>query len=235
MKNEQYQAAVDSYSAAIRLNPGEARYWQLRGRLRYALWLRTPPVVENDHYLYNAWQDIDRANLLDPTDTENLRYQEVLTGAIIDLVGEEAWNRYLERYRADETIEMVPADFGCAFNTRFIADVTIPDDTILSPGESFEKIWRIRNSGTCPWEPGTLWQFVAGDRMDAPAVVPLPPAVRGDEVDVAVTFTAPEVGGTYRSDWALAPPDGPPLDKSYYVQIVVPEGQWELGGDSIQG
>jgi hypothetical protein len=33
----------------------------------------------------------------------------------------------------------------------FVTDVTIPDDTVLDPGESFTKTWRLKNSGTCSW------------------------------------------------------------------------------------
>ena len=35
--------------------------------------------------------------------------------------------------------------------STFVADVTVPDGTIMPPFFEFEKIWRIRNSGTVPW------------------------------------------------------------------------------------
>lgn len=33
----------------------------------------------------------------------------------------------------------------------FVADVTVPDGTVMPPYFEFEKIWRVRNSGTVPW------------------------------------------------------------------------------------
>ena len=33
----------------------------------------------------------------------------------------------------------------------FNADVTTPDHAVVSPGESFRKIWEIQNLGTRPW------------------------------------------------------------------------------------
>ena len=38
------------------------------------------------------------------------------------------------------------------------AGETIPDGTIMSPGQVFTKTWKITNSGTCPWN--TSWKLV---------------------------------------------------------------------------
>ena len=39
-------------------------------------------------------------------------------------------------------------------NNVFEGDVTIPDGTVLKGGEDFQKIWAIRNTGTCLWDDG---------------------------------------------------------------------------------
>ena len=44
---------------------------------------------------------------------------------------------------------------GCTLRATFVADVTVPDDTVYDKEEDFVKTWRIRNSGTCRWEDGT--------------------------------------------------------------------------------
>jgi hypothetical protein len=46
---------------------------------------------------------------------------------------------------------------------RFIADVTIEDNTVLSPNQAFRKTWRIQNSGSCTWSPGYRLIFDSGD------------------------------------------------------------------------
>jgi len=45
-------------------------------------------------------------------------------------------------------------------------DITIPDGTVLRPGQPFTKIWRVRNSGTDAWPDDTVMVFVGGDKMD---------------------------------------------------------------------
>ena len=43
-----------------------------------------------------------------------------------------------------------PATSACDVSV-FITDVTIPDGTLMAPGQNFDKTWRIQNSGTCTW------------------------------------------------------------------------------------
>ena len=79
-------------------------------------------------------------------------------------------------------------------------DVTIPDGTDMDPGESFTKIWRLKNGGSCTWTSGYDLVFVSGDNMGAPAAVQItsgtvPP---GAEMDVAVDLVAPNNPGVYR-------------------------------------
>ncbi|MEW5869620.1 MAG: protein kinase [Chloroflexota bacterium] len=83
-------------------------------------------------------------------------------------------------------------------------DVTIPDGTIMLPGQQFVKVWRIRNAGACTWSTDYWWIFVSGESMDAPARVPLPKSVApGESVDISVTLTAPREPGVYRGYWEL--------------------------------
>ncbi|MGZ9225050.1 MAG: NBR1-Ig-like domain-containing protein, partial [Anaerolineales bacterium] len=47
----------------------------------------------------------------------------------------------------------------------FIKDVTIPDGTQLSPGETFTNTWRLQNRGTCTWTPDYDVVFYNGAQM----------------------------------------------------------------------
>jgi hypothetical protein len=112
---------------------------------------------------------------------------------------------------------------------KFVADVTIPDHSPISPGESFTKTWRLANVGSCTWDSSYTLVFDAGDQMGAPSSQPLPGAVApGAQTDVSVTFKAPTAGGNYRSFWRLRNPSGLLLpvssgykEKSFYVDIQV--------------
>jgi hypothetical protein len=93
---------------------------------------------------------------------------------------------------------------GCTDNAKWVKDVTIPDDTRMDPGESFEKIWRIENSGTCTWTTAYSVVFDSGNIMSGPPsqsfVGSVPP---GGTVDISVSLTAPMTNGTHRGEWKL--------------------------------
>ena len=109
----------------------------------------------------------------------------------------------------------------CTLGSGFVSDVTVPDDTEFAPGESFIKTWRLRNTGTCPWEPGTVLVFSSGDQMGGPASVTVGPVVPGATTDVSVNQTAPMAPGTYRGNWQLQTPAGVRFGAIPYLRIVV--------------
>ena len=96
-----------------------------------------------------------------------------------------------------------PTPAACQFNAAFVADVTIPDNTSIPPAQSFNKVWRMKNPGTCPWGATTVLNFIGGDPMSAPATVPVPPTAPGATADIGVTMYAPASPGLHRSVWQL--------------------------------
>ncbi len=115
---------------------------------------------------------------------------------------------------------------------QFVADVTIPDGTVLAAGTTFTKTWRLKNIGTCTWGSGYRLVFSSGAQMGGPAEVNLPYSVApGQMVDVSVTLTAPSTPGTHRGYWMLKNASGILFglgwnaDKPFWVEIVVPSEQ----------
>lgn len=47
---------------------------------------------------------------------------------------------------------------ACTPDSEYVADITIPDGTLVKPGDSFTKTWRIRNDGTCTWNAEYTWE-----------------------------------------------------------------------------
>lgn len=110
---------------------------------------------------------------------------------------------------------------------QFITDVTIPDGTIMVPGQAFVKKWRIRNVGSCTWT-GFSMVFDSGDSMGGPASKPIATVNPNQEVDLEVNLTAPNTAGTYRGYWrivtngnVLVPMVNGHQGKSFYVDIKV--------------
>jgi serine/threonine protein kinase len=116
----------------------------------------------------------------------------------------------------------LPTPTGCTLDAAFVADVTVSDDTVFSPGARIDKIWRIRNSGSCPWESGFEWVFVSGAQMGAPASQAVPATAVGANMDIGVTMYAPSAPGTYTGYWQMKSPDGQVFGQTCRVQIVVP-------------
>jgi hypothetical protein len=116
------------------------------------------------------------------------------------------------------------APSGCTYNAVFVTDVTIPDDTQMTPGAELVKTWRMRNSGTCDWGPGVQLVFVEGEQMGGPASVGVPSTAAGSTADIEAPLVAPQEPGTYRGTWRLRAPDGEEFGERPYVQIVVVSG-----------
>jgi hypothetical protein len=112
----------------------------------------------------------------------------------------------------------------------FVKDVSIPDGTVLAPGDTFTKVWRLQNRGTCTWTSDYMLVYTSGDPMGATTAVRLPGKVApGQSVDVSVTLTAPDSIGRQVSYWMLRNPSGAlfgygnSAEKAFYVDITVKE------------
>jgi hypothetical protein len=117
-----------------------------------------------------------------------------------------------------------PSPTVCNPNGKFVKDVTIPDGTEFNPGATFVKVWRMRNTGNCPWEAGTKLVFSSGDQMDGPAEVTVTtPVAPNTEVDISVDLKAPDTPGTYQGKWQLRDSGGTFFGGAVWVKIVVPE------------
>ncbi len=121
-----------------------------------------------------------------------------------------------------ESQETVDEERGCTLKAAYVEDVTIPDDSVIAPGETFVKTWRIENSGTCPWIEGTTFAYLSGEDLSAEDTITVSPTEPGEELELSVEMTAPEESGTYRSNWQLRTPEGERYGGVFYAQIRVP-------------
>jgi hypothetical protein len=128
----------------------------------------------------------------------------------------------------------VPASHGCSDSAAFVADVTIPDYTLLAPGVAFTKTWRLKNSGSCTWNSHYLVSYISGTAMtQSPGywiVQPGQTVAPGESVNISVGMSAPVQDGNYVSYWGLKkenaefmPVQGGANGDSFYVKIRVPD------------
>lgn len=106
----------------------------------------------------------------------------------------------------------------------FVSDVTIPDNTQMTPGQNFTKTWKVLNSGTCAWEAGFKFALTGGEAMGSTPFT-LPSAVAaGAQYDISVPMTAPSNSGTFRGNWRMSTASGQFFGDEIYVVIVVGGG-----------
>ncbi len=124
---------------------------------------------------------------------------------------------------------------GCTDAAKFLADVSVPDHSLIAPNAPFNKIWRLKNTGTCTWDNSYLVHYVSGATMtQSPGyyiVEPGQTVAPGQSVDISVGMTSPVESGTYQSYWGLKnkngqliPIQGGANGNSFYVKIKVNGG-----------
>lgn len=82
-------------------------------------------------------------------------------------------------------------------NFLLLRDVTIPDGSIIEPGETFDKIWEIQNLGPCTWTGQYRLVWAYGDWYGTEPVYMYYTVPPGDTIQLWVTLTAPTTPGNY--------------------------------------
>jgi uncharacterized protein YkwD len=100
----------------------------------------------------------------------------------------------------------------CVNSGRFIADVTIPDESNVTAGAVVTKTWRIQNTGTCIWWYGyTVGHYTEFD-FGATVDVPVPYTNPGETADLSVDLLVPSLPGLYRGNFVIQNPEGLPIE-----------------------
>jgi Ig-like domain from next to BRCA1 gene len=123
---------------------------------------------------------------------------------------------------------------------QFVRDVTIPDGTVMAPGATFTKTWRLKNVGACAWSTSYQLVYFSGEQMGAPASIAFPQNVAvGQTVDISVNMTAPSAAGSYRGYWMFKNASGalfgigPQANKQWWVDIKVSGPTVTPGGPTV--
>jgi hypothetical protein len=104
----------------------------------------------------------------------------------------------------------------------FVRDVTIPDGTQMTPGQSFTKTWLVSNTGSCAWESGFIFNVVGGNSMGGVAVTLNQRVEPGRQYEFSVPMIAPtNASGEVTGTWRLADANGSFFGDGVFVQINV--------------
>ncbi len=124
---------------------------------------------------------------------------------------------------ADRVSNLVPCKYGAVLLT----DVTFPDNSHVPGGQIFTKTWKLKNTGTCPWEGFTI-HYASGERMSALESAAMPETPAGGSVDLSVDLTSPARDGIYTTYFSMQSATGETIaigtEKTFYVRVIVGEG-----------
>jgi len=108
------------------------------------------------------------------------------------------------------------------YHACFVNDVSIPDGTIVSPGEYFVKTWRFANKSNFTWPKGTSLVHVGGAKIGAEKI-----EVSGvdalTETEISVPMTAPNKKGVCDTHYRFVTPDGVEFGHKLWCSVKVCE------------
>jgi len=119
----------------------------------------------------------------------------------------------------------------CKDGASYVADLSYDDKgmtapPVMQPNQAFTKGWRMRNSGTCPWDSTYTFDYASGNtsaaRMGGTAVRVNGVVNPGAAYDFLVPLTAPSAPGVYQGFWTMKDWQGKPFGDRVWVGIQVP-------------
>jgi ABC-type amino acid transport substrate-binding protein len=184
------------------------------------------------------------ALMLKPCATE---LQAEINAALIQLANEGVIARLSEKYLGltPDSIQPTPTpapaptatvvgptptpDGYCVSGMDFVKDLNYYDNNMqdppeVKPGERFQKGWRLRNVGSCNWNPKYYMAPSGGNSMSGSPTYVVGTVEPGQTYDMYVDLEAPDEPGTYMGLWSLFEPSNQALGDRVWVGIeVIPE------------
>ena len=114
----------------------------------------------------------------------------------------------------------IPTTTPC-YDLTYVLDVTIPDNTVMTPNKSFTKTWKVKNTGYCAWESGFKLVFTGWDAMGGTAQTLTQKIFPGKEIELSIPLTAPNKTGKARSNWRMTTDSGAFFGDELYLVINV--------------
>jgi hypothetical protein len=86
---------------------------------------------------------------------------------------------------------------GLCEDSEYVVDDSFQDNTLVLPGQTMIKTWKLQNSGSCAWSSDFSLVFVSGTQMGGIATAIGETVNPGYQIDASITLTAPTTEGTY--------------------------------------
>jgi len=169
-----------------------------------------------------------------PKGAETLKAQ--IDGALLALQNEGRVTQLAQTYLGLRPEDVIPpptpepTEAPCIDAMQFVEDLNYDDQDrtdfpVLDPGKTFQKGWRIKNTGTCTWNNAYFIKYVRGSDPAA-QMGGQPTTIRSDvgpgkTYDLFVDLFAPKVAGKYVGYWQMHNASGVPFGSTIWVAIEV--------------
>jgi len=169
-----------------------------------------------------------------PKGTDSLRVQ--IDRALLELQNEGRVNQLAQTYLGLRPEDIIPpptpepTQAPCVDAMQFVDDLNYDDNDktefpVLDSGETFQKGWRIKNTGTCDWSNAYFIKYVHGSDPAA-QMGGQPTAIKGSikpgqTYDMFVDLAAPQLAGKYVGYWQMHNANGVPFGQTIWVAIEV--------------
>lgn len=108
------------------------------------------------------------------------------------------------------------------YRMKFVRDVTIPDNTSMTPAQVFTKTWQVENNGICAWHVGFRLVLIGGLAMGGSPFTLAATVNPGGRIDIAIKMVAPtNQTGIVEGTWRMSDDNGTPFGDALTVVIVV--------------
>lgn len=133
----------------------------------------------------------------------------------------------LEAEPSPRRVAPVAAERTRRDSSKFTGDITIPDGSLVTPNERFEKVWEIQNTGSVQWVGRALRRVGAcsgSGRIRGEPTITVPDTPPGRLCLIRADLIAPEDPGSYYAAWKMVDGDGHivfPRQRPLFVSIDV--------------
>jgi len=127
----------------------------------------------------------------------------------------------------------IPAGSSGSLNTasgcndaQFVGE-TLPDGSVVKAGKDFTKTWEIKNTGTCTWDEGYVFAFLASNSSSEIKGYDIVINKKdeytkpGSSQSFVIKLVAPSAAGEYKGYWKMRDDQGTPFGPLVYLDIVV--------------
>ncbi len=110
---------------------------------------------------------------------------------------------------------------GC-HKLLYVRDVTIPDNTVVVPGQTFTKTWLVLNNGTCSWDVGFKLAFISGEVLGGSTLTLAKAVAPGTQAELSVPMVVPaNKTGTLTGIWKMMNASGAYFGDPLSVVVLV--------------